>query len=49
VVNRRRESSAEAPSRDRSRGDGWLFRMEVSEESELGELLDADAYSDSLD
>jgi glycine cleavage system H protein len=30
-------------------GDGWLFRMEVSEESELGELLDADAYSDSLD
>lgn len=30
-------------------GDGWLFRMEVTNESELGELMDADAYSDSLD
>jgi len=30
-------------------GDGWLFRMESSDESELGALMDAEAYSDSLD
>jgi glycine cleavage system H protein len=30
-------------------GDGWLFRMEPSDPSELDGLLDAEAYSDSLD
>jgi glycine cleavage system H protein len=29
-------------------GDGWLFRMEPSEVSELDGLLDAEAYSDSI-
>lgn len=29
-------------------GDGWLFRMEPSDESELDGLLDAEAYSDSI-
>jgi len=26
-------------------GDGWLFRMQPNDESELGELLDAEAYA----
>ncbi len=30
-------------------GDGWLFRMEPSEPSELEDLMDADAYSESID
>lgn len=30
-------------------GDGWLFRMELSDESELDDMMDADEYSDSLD
>ena len=30
-------------------GDGWLFRLEMSDESELDGLMDADEYSDSLD
>jgi glycine cleavage system H protein len=27
-------------------GDGWLFRMQLSDPGELGELLDAEAYGD---
>lgn len=30
-------------------GDGWLFRMEPSEPSELEDLMDAEAYSESID
>jgi glycine cleavage system H protein len=30
-------------------GDGWLFRIEPSDESEIDDLMDADEYSDSLD
>jgi glycine cleavage system H protein len=30
-------------------GDGWLFRMEVSDEAELEDLMDAEAYTESLD
>lgn len=30
-------------------GDGWLFRMEPSDESELDGLMDAEAYSESVD
>lgn len=30
-------------------GDGWLFRMEPSEASELDGLMDAEAYSESID
>lgn len=30
-------------------GDGWLFRMEPSDESELDDLMDAEAYSESID
>lgn len=30
-------------------GDGWLFRIEPSDESEFDGLMDADAYSESID
>lgn len=30
-------------------GDGWLFRIEPSDESELDGLMDAEAYSESID
>lgn len=30
-------------------GDGWLFRMEPSDASELDDLMDADGYSESID
>lgn len=29
-------------------GDGWLFRMEPSDESELDDLMNAEEYSDSI-
>jgi glycine cleavage system H protein len=29
--------------------DGWLYRIQPSDEEELTELLDSDAYSDSLE
>lgn len=30
-------------------GDGWLFRIEPSDESEIDGLMDADEYSDTID
>ena len=30
-------------------GDGWLFRLKASDESELDSMLDADAYKGSID
>lgn len=30
-------------------GDGWLFIVKPSDEDELGELMDADAYRDHAD
>jgi glycine cleavage system H protein len=30
-------------------GDGWLFRIKASDEVELDDLLDADAYQASID
>ncbi|GAB3623028.1 glycine cleavage system protein GcvH [Mariniluteicoccus endophyticus] len=29
-------------------GDGWLFEVEVSGESEVDDLMDADAYAESV-
>ncbi|GAB3710227.1 glycine cleavage system protein GcvH [Mariniluteicoccus flavus] len=29
-------------------GDGWLFEVEVSSDEELEELMDADAYAESV-
>lgn len=30
-------------------GDGWLFRLKLTDESDLNELLDASQYQDSID
>ena len=30
-------------------GDGWLFRMQPSDESEFDELLNAEEYAESID
>jgi glycine cleavage system H protein len=30
-------------------GDGWLFRMQLDDASELGDLLDADAYAEQTE
>jgi glycine cleavage system H protein len=29
-------------------GDGWLFELEVHEDADLDDLLDADAYAEQL-
>ncbi len=29
-------------------GEGWLFRVQLVESGELGELLDAEAYADAI-
>jgi glycine cleavage system H protein len=29
-------------------GEGWLFRIQVSEEADLDELLDAEGYAESI-
>lgn len=30
-------------------GDGWLFELEIASESDLDELLDADAYAEQIE
>jgi glycine cleavage system H protein len=30
-------------------GDGWLFELEIGSESELDDLLDADAYAEQVE
>lgn len=30
-------------------GDGWLFQIRISDQGEIDELLDAEAYQDSID
>jgi glycine cleavage system H protein len=30
-------------------GDGWLFRMQIEDKSELNGLLDAEAYAEQLE
>ncbi len=30
-------------------GDGWMFKIKLSDESELENLLDAEGYQDSID
>jgi glycine cleavage system H protein len=45
------ESLEDAPEQVNSDpyGDGWLFKIKTSDESELGNLLDAEAYEQSLE
>lgn len=44
------EALADAPETINSDpyGDGWIFKLKVSDEAELDELLDADAYNEQI-
>ncbi|MCD6550991.1 glycine cleavage system protein GcvH [Thermotoga sp.] len=42
-VNERLESEPELINKD-AEGEGWIFKMEISGESELADLLDEQAY-----
>lgn len=48
AVNEALEDSPELVNSD-PYGDGWLFRIKVSDESDLEELLDANDYQNSID
>ena len=47
AVNPLLEGSPETVNAD-PYGDGWLFELEVSEDADLDDLLDADAYAEQL-
>jgi glycine cleavage system H protein len=47
AVNELLEGSPETINAD-PYGDGWLFELEVSEDADLDDLLDADAYAEQL-
>ena len=48
AVNEELEDSPENVNSD-AFGEGWLFRIKASDESELSNLLDAEGYADSID
>lgn len=47
-INEDLEESPENVNND-AYGDGWLFRVKASDESELENLLDAEGYANSID
>ena len=47
AVNPLLEGSPETVNGD-PYGDGWLFELEVDEDTDLDDLLDADAYAESV-
>jgi glycine cleavage system H protein len=47
AVNPLLEGSPETVNSD-PYGDGWLFELEIDEDSDLDDLLDADAYAEQL-
>ena len=47
-VNEDLEDSPELVNSD-AFGDGWLFKLEIEDESELASLLDAEGYENSID
>ncbi|MGI3783325.1 MAG: glycine cleavage system protein GcvH [Janthinobacterium lividum] len=47
AVNPLLEGSPETVNAD-PYGDGWLFELEVDEDTDLDDLLDADAYAESV-
>jgi glycine cleavage system H protein len=47
AVNPLLEGSPETVNAD-PYGDGWLFELEVPEDADLDDLLDADAYAEQL-
>ncbi|MCX2769739.1 glycine cleavage system protein GcvH [Pseudoalteromonas sp. B530] len=48
AVNEDLEGAPETVNND-AYGDGWLFRIKASDESELDNLLDAEGYANSID
>lgn len=48
AVNEDLEGSPELVNSD-PYGDGWLFQIRISDASELDDLLDSEAYQDTLD
>ena len=48
AVNEDLEDSPELVNSD-AFGDGWMFRIKASDEAELDELLDAEAYTNSIE
>lgn len=48
AINEELEDSPELVNSD-AFGEGWMFRLRIEDESELGNLLDAEGYKDSID
>jgi len=48
AINEELEDSPETVNND-AYGDGWLFRIKASDESELENLLDAEGYANTID
>lgn len=48
AINEDLEDSPENVNND-AYGDGWLFKVKASDESELTNLLDAEGYENSID
>ncbi|MEQ3530707.1 glycine cleavage system protein GcvH [Pseudoalteromonas sp. XMcav11-Q] len=48
AVNEDLEDAPETVNND-AYGDGWLFKIKASDESELDNLLDAEGYANSID
>ena len=48
AINEELEDAPEQVNSD-AYGDGWLFRVKASDESELANFLDAEGYENSID
>lgn len=48
AINEELENSPELVNSD-PYGDGWLFQIRISDQGEIDDLLDAEAYQDSID
>lgn len=48
AVNEDLEESPELVNSD-PYGDGWMFKIKIEDESDLGELLDAEGYQNVID
>jgi glycine cleavage system H protein len=48
AINEELEDAPETVNND-AFGDGWLFQVKASDESELDNLLDAEGYANSID
>ena len=46
-INDNLEDAPETVNTD-SYGDGWMFRIQPSNDGDINELLDADAYAESI-